>query len=79
VRRSRQKEPMFKLRGQVAYGTSYVRINRVTLTARRGSVMGFIQNEKTASAERSKPIVQRRRIGFIDEKTMWPIRERLLH
>ena len=53
MRRGGKKQPVFKPRGQVADGPRDLRVDRILLTAGRGRVVGFIEDEQANRSETS--------------------------
>ena len=61
---------MLKPLGQVSNRSSDLRIDGITLAARRRCMMRLIENEEASGSKGSEPISQRTRISCIDQKAM---------
>ena len=70
VRRGRQEQPVLEPRGQVAHGPGDLRVDGVPLAARRGGVMGLVEDQQRAAAEGPQPVAERPGVGLVDQQAM---------
>ncbi len=56
--------------GQVADGPGDLGVDGVFGSARRGGVVGLVEDEQGAGPEVAKPVAQRRGVGFVDEQAV---------
>src|SRR5258708_1016466 len=66
----RKKKSMLELRSEVTYRPCNVAVYRVPLSACWSRVVSLIQNQKAARSEGPKPVMERRRVGFVNQQTM---------
>ena len=72
VGRGREEQPVLEPPGQVADGPGDLRVDGVFRAARRGGVVGLVEDEQRAGAEVAQPVAQRGRIGLVDQQ---PVRD----
>ena len=61
---------MLEPRGQVADGPGDLRVDGVFLAARRGGVVGFVEDQQRAGAEVAEPVAQRAGVGLVDQQAV---------
>src|SRR5919109_4996246 len=61
---------MFEAVRDVPDRLRYLRVDGVLLAARRGGMMGFIQDQQCSATKRAEPVPQRPHIRLVDQQTM---------
>ena len=72
VRRGREEQPVLEPAGQVADGPGDLRVDGVLRAARRGGVVGLVEDEQRAGPEVAEPVAERGGVGLVDQQ---PVRD----
>ena len=70
VRRRRKEQAVLEARREVADGPRDVGVDGVSLAARRGRVVGFVQDQEAAWAEVAEPVAQRPGVRLVDQQAL---------
>ncbi len=70
VRRRRKEQAVFEARREIADGPRDVGVDGVSLAARWGRVMGFVQDEEAAWAEGAEPVAKRPGVGLVNQEAL---------